>query len=75
MIAPEPHVRARADLRFAKTRGRTASPSGSRRRSERVSGFERKAPKTRPCWRDRREKNKARVDVAPHDPETKAVHY
>jgi hypothetical protein len=54
---------------------RTASKSGSRRRSERVSGFERKTPKARPCWRDRRDKNKARVDLAPLRPRTEAVYY
>jgi hypothetical protein len=72
VIAPDGVCRPIFGPRSRRTR--TASPSGSRRRSELVSGFERKAPKTLRCWRDRREKNKARVDLAPHDP-TETVYY
>ena len=57
MIAPQPHVRVQADVRFATTEAAHRAHWAADAIRARL-GLRAQSPETRPCWRDRRDKNK-----------------
>jgi hypothetical protein len=65
---------SRPIFRFAKTQEAHREPVGQPTQIRARLGLGAQRPETRRCWRDRRDKNKARVDVAPRDP-TEPVYY